>query len=60
MKNDYYITCEEVMTLIGRKDTTAYNLIRKCNQELKAKGFLTVRGRTPRKYFMERMGLSDE
>ena len=35
-------------------DSKAYEIIRNLNSELKAKGYLTQRGRVPRKYFEER------
>ncbi|WAW15428.1 hypothetical protein [Peptostreptococcus equinus] len=60
MKESYYITHEEVMAITGKKQSTAYGLIRECNKELKAKGYRVVQGKTPRKYFMKRMGLADE
>ncbi|WAW15243.1 hypothetical protein [Peptostreptococcus equinus] len=58
--SEYYVTCKEVMEITGCKDTTAYNLIRKCNEELKEKGFLVRRGKTPRKYFLERIGAEEK
>ena len=33
----------------------AYKLIRKLNEELKAKGFITIAGRVNRQYFYERL-----
>ncbi|WP_282705396.1 hypothetical protein [Faecalicoccus pleomorphus] len=35
----------------------AYELMRSMNGELKKKGYYTVAGRVPRKYFMERCGV---
>ena len=33
----------------------AYKLIRQLNEELKAKGFITITGRVNRQYFYERL-----
>ena len=33
----------------------AYKLIRRLNEELKAKGFITIAGRVNRQYFYERL-----
>lgn len=38
----------------GTSETYAYKLIRKLNEELKEKGYLTIRGKVPEKYFLER------
>lgn len=38
----------------GTSEAYAYKLIRKLNKELNAKGFLTIRGKVPEKYFLER------
>ncbi len=54
---DYFITVKEVQELLHIKEGKAYQLIRMCNNELKAKGFITVAGRVPRGYFYERVGL---
>lgn len=51
-----YITHKEVQEILGIKQAAAYDMIRKLNNELKEKGFLTVAGRCPRKYFAERTG----
>ena len=34
---------------------TGYKIIKQLNDELKAKGFLTFRGRVSKAYFMEKM-----
>lgn len=44
----------EIMALTGRGQTWAYNLIRKLNAELKSKGYLTIPGKVPEKYVLER------
>lgn len=47
----------DVMELMGCKRSAAYELIRKLNKELQAKGFITLHGRVSKKYFFERMCL---
>lgn len=54
---DYFITVKEVQELLHIKEGKAYQLIRMCNKELQAKGFITVAGRVPRAYFLERVGV---
>lgn len=48
------MTCKDVMASLGICETNAYALIRRLNAELNAKGYITIRGKVPRKYFMER------
>lgn len=57
--NEYFITVTEVMEMLHIKEGQAYKMMRQCNEELKAKGFLIVRGRVPRAYFLERVGVSE-
>lgn len=57
--NEYFITVTEVMEMLHVKEGQAYKMMRQCNEELKAKGFLIVRGRVPRAYFLERVGVSE-
>ena len=41
-------------------ESKAYAIIKQLNDELKAKGFLTFRGRVSKAYFMEKMyGMSN-
>lgn len=40
--------------LLGVSDSKAYDLIRTMNEELKQKGFITLRGRIPAAYVQER------
>lgn len=56
--NEYFITVKEVMEIMHIKEGQAYKMMRQCNEELKAKGFMTVRGRVPKTFFFERIGLS--
>lgn len=48
------IRVEEVAEELEVSKPYAYKLIRQLNEELKAKGFITVAGRVNRQYFNER------
>lgn len=45
---------EDVKSVLGVKDSKAYDIIRELNSELQKKGYLTVRGRISARYFNER------
>lgn len=62
MKNRF-ICAEEVAQELSVSKPYAYKLIRQLNEELKAKGFITISGRVNRQYFYERFygaGKGDE
>lgn len=62
MKNRF-ICAEEVAQELSVSKPYAYKLIRQLNEELKAKGFITILGRVNRQYFYERLygaGKGDE
>ncbi len=62
MKNRF-ICAEEVAQELSVSKPYAYKLIRQLNEELKAKGFITISGRVTRQYFYERLygaGKGDE
>lgn len=48
------INAKEVMKILMVGESKAYEIIRQLNEELTAKGFLTVRGKVPYKYLNER------
>jgi hypothetical protein len=48
---DAFVDAKEVCRLLGIGTTKAYAIIREYNKELAGQGFLTIRGRCPRKYF---------
>lgn len=54
MANQTYYTVEEVQELLGVKQTRAYNIIRELNNQLKAKGYITIAGKISKKYFHEK------
>ena len=59
MENDRYITVKEVMETLKCSEGKAYWFMRELNKELKNKGFLTMAGRVPRKYFEKRFGIEE-
>ena len=61
MTNNSFIKVEEVARELEISKSYAYKIVKKLNDELKEKGFLTISGRVNKKYFMERMyyGTSD-
>lgn len=50
-----FIDVEEVREVLSIGKTKAYAIIKSYNRELAAKGFLTIRGRCPRKYFEQKI-----
>lgn len=48
-----FITAKEVAEVMGVSDSTAYKIIRQLNDQLKAKGYITVTGKVSRKFFEE-------
>ena len=52
-----YITCKELMELAPIGKTKAYEIIKLINEELKAKGFITIRGKAPREYTLEKLAI---
>lgn len=49
-----FIRAEDVAQELNISKPYAYKIIQKLNEELKAKGFCTIRGRINRQYFYER------
>jgi predicted transcriptional regulator len=50
-----FIRVDEVAKELDVSKPYAYKLIRQLNEELKAKGFITIAGRVNRQYFNERL-----
>ena len=50
-----FMRADEVAKELGISRSYAYKLIRKLNQELKERGFLTIAGRINRDYLKERL-----
>ncbi len=57
-----YVTAQEVSEILGVSLTKSYDIIRRLNAELESKGYLTIRGKTSRAYFNEKLyiGKADE
>ena len=53
--NNKFIRAEEVAQELDVSKPYAYKLIRQLNEELKAKGFITITERVNRQYFYERL-----
>lgn len=52
-----YLAVEDVMELLAIRKSKAYSIIKKLNDELEIKGFMTIPGRVPKKYLLERFKL---
>ena len=50
-----FIRADDVAQELNVSKPYAYKLIRKLNEELKAKRFITIAGRVNRQYFYERL-----
>ena len=50
-----FIRADDVAQELNVSKPYAYKLIRKLNEELNAKGFITIAGRVDRQYFYERL-----
>ena len=49
-----YLTANDVAKYMGVSVSTAYKIIRKLNDELKASGYITVAGKVSRSFFMKK------
>lgn len=59
--NNKFICAEEVAQELSVSKPYAYKLIKRLNDELKEKGFITISGRVNRQYFNERLyGMGSE
>ena len=53
--NNKFICAEEVAQELSVSKPYAYKLIKRLNDELKEKGFITISGRVNRQYFNEKL-----
>lgn len=60
MEEKTFLTVDEVAELLSVSKSKAYEIVRQLNNELKAKGFITVAARVSKTYFYERMCYSKE
>ncbi len=49
-----FYTVSDVMALLGVSQSKAYKIIQDLNKELKDKGYITVAGKVPKKFFLEK------
>ena len=54
MANKMFLTVEEVAAEMGVSKSYAYKIVKRLNDELAAKNFLTVAGKINKQYFDER------
>lgn len=55
-----FLDSKEVAKLLDVSQQQAYKIIREMNKALEDKGFLTLRGRINKQYFMEQIYKSEE
>lgn len=55
-----YYDVRDVQALIGISSSKAYKIMQELNQELKAKGYIIVAGKIPKKFFNERFYCSED
>ncbi|USF31272.1 HTH domain-containing protein [Clostridium sp. MD294] len=61
MNKNLFIKAEEIAKELGVSKPYAYKLIRKLNEELKNRGFITISGKVIRQFFEEKVyGLRKE
>ena len=54
-----FLTAAEVANVMQCSMARAYRTCRELNQELEKKGIKTMHGRTSRRYFLQRYGLTE-
>ena len=54
MEQSIFISAKEVADMLGISKSKAYRIVRELNEELEAKGFITVAGKVSRKFFEEK------
>ena len=60
MQNKLFLKAADICELLEVKQTSAYEIIGNLNKELEEQGYLTLRGKVPKKYFMKRFyGVED-
>ncbi len=56
----HFLDANEVAEALNVSRSTAYRVIKRLNDELSGRGYLTVAGKVSRKYFAERLYGSEE
>lgn len=49
-----FVKADEIATDLGLSRSSAYEIIKKLNQELREKGYMTISGRVSRRFYEER------
>ncbi len=49
-----FYTVKDVQKILGISSSKAYQIIRSLNDDLKKKGYITVAGKVPKKFFNEK------
>ena len=57
MNDNFYINKDELMSMLDVGQKKAYSIIKGINEELAAKGFITISGKAPRMYLLYKLGL---
>lgn len=55
MAKGLFVKADEVTRILGVSQSEAYRIIKKLNEEMAAKGYITVNGRVNRKYLEEQI-----
>ena len=54
MTNNTFLRVDEVAEILSISKLYAYKIVQKLNDDLKAKGFITIAGRVNKQYFLEK------
>lgn len=52
--NKRFYTADDIAYILSVSKSTAYREIKKLNDELRLKGYITISGKVPRKFFEEK------
>ncbi len=55
MASKTFLTARDIQGIIGCSESFSYTLIKKLNAELEEQGYITLRGKVPRKYLETRI-----
>jgi hypothetical protein len=55
LSNTLFIKAKEIAEQMGVSKPYAYKLVRRLNNELEKKGFITISGRVSREYYREKI-----
>lgn len=55
MSDEKFYTAEDVAKIMNVSTVTGYRIIKRLNNELKEKGYITVAGKISKRYFNEKV-----